>query len=429
MISFKEALKLISNLSKVCSLHDEWIDVEEADGRICSQQILSPERVPPFDNSAMDGFAVRFKDTLEASSQNPISFAVSHIIAAGDDISSHQSTPDFSSMEIMTGAAVPPIYDAVIKIEDVEVVRDEKGGAKKIIIKSPAYAFNNIRRQGSDYQDGQIVLQRGSLIRPESLMALASLGISKIPVFSKPAVAILSTGKELVPLQTKNLAPGMIRNSTSLYLKTALTHLGAQVVDVQTMGDEVSDFKNYVQKILSQDINILVTTGAVSMGVYDFIVPALLEMQAEIIFHKVAIRPGKPILLATLSRPSKKSAPLVIFGMPGNPVSTAVGLRFFLTPFIREINSRGVEQGVPLKLTQTISKPAGLQCFYKARLEKTENGLQANPLLGQASFMVSSLVDANAWVLFSQEGKQVTKDENVLVYPLLPDQSFDGAVL
>ncbi len=428
MINYKEALRLISILTSESPLETEMVDLEQADGRFCSQDIFSPEDVPSFNNSAMDGFAVRSQDTNSASEENPIELLVNSVIAAGDDVFNSNSVKlDSTCVEIMTGAQVPSSFDSVVKIEDVIAYRDLSAIVKKITLSTPVLLGQNIRLKGHDYHTGQLVLRRGSQIRAESLMALASLGITQIHVFKKPTVAILATGKELVSPQTKSLTSGMIRNSTSVYLKTALGHLGAQVVDAQLMGDSIDYFKNYVQKIFDQKINILVTTGAVSMGVFDFVVPTLLEMGAKIVFHKVAIRPGKPILLATMT--NSVGHQLIIFGMPGNPVSSAVGLRFFLAPYLRQLNARELEPSIPMKLTKTINKPQGLQCFYKARIERVGNKLEANASLGQGSFMISSLVQANAWVVFSEEGNKVSNEDDVFVYPLLPDQSFDLEVL
>jgi molybdopterin molybdotransferase len=430
MIQFKDAQSLITNLAREIQLETESVSLEQADGRICSQNILSPEAVPSFNNSAMDGFAIRAIETQAATEKNPICLKVVSIIAAGDEITVHgglSSTPhtysdNSQAIEIMTGAVMPDIFDAVVKIEDVET-HNEKGTIREIVIRSAIPKGNNIREKGTDYQVGQIVLPQGTMIRPESMMALASLGVSEVCVFKKPRVVILSTGKELVPASTKNLKPGMIRNSTAIYLKTALTHLGAEVVHADSMGDESENFAKHITQVLDQNIDIMVTTGAVSMGKFDFIPSVLRQQGAEILFHKVAIRPGKPILLARI--PRKGRNPLVVFGMPGNPVSSAVGLRFFLTPFFRELNRQKPEKALQVKLSQTTSKPEGLKCFFKARLENNENGLGVAALSGQASFMVSPLVQANSWVLFSEAGSTVCKNEDVFVYPLLPDQAFN----
>lgn len=425
MIQFKKAQELLINLAHQFSRETDVIPLDKADGRICSQDIISPEAVPSFHNSAMDGFAVRSEDTRGATKENPIRLPVLSLLAAGDDFKSYAS--GVHAIEIMTGAPLPEVFDAVVKIEDVETYRDEHGITIEVLISSFVPSGNNIREKGTDYQIGQKVLARGACIRAESMMALASLGIAEVCVFKKPVVAILSTGKELVPLETKALKSGMIRNSTAVYLKAAMNHIGAEVASVEIMGDEIENFKTHVKRSLNQDIDVLLTTGAVSMGKYDFIVPTLQEIGAEIIFHKVAIRPGKPILVAKIHRPNRN--PLVIFGMPGNPISTTVGLRFFLTPFFRELNRQGLEQALQIRLAQTTAKPEGLKCFFKARLEHTENGLSVRSLTGQASFMVSPLVYANAWVLFSEDGNKVNEGENVFVYPLLPDQFFNSEVL
>ncbi|MFZ3228889.1 MAG: molybdopterin molybdotransferase MoeA [Pseudobdellovibrio sp.] len=423
MINFEEAMSLIVNLASHCPLEAENILLKNADGRICSKNILSPEAVPSFNNSAMDGFAICSKDLTMASEENPIRVLIPSFIAAGDEISLITPKRQIIGAEIMTGAPVPDFFDAVIKIEDVEIHQGKTGFTDEIIIRSSIPKGNNIRKKGSDYQVDQIILQQGAMLRAESMMALASLGITEVVVFKKPRVAILSTGKELVPYETKDLKSGLIRNSTGIYLETALDHLGAIVKYTETISDNTQDFRNFVQQISEQDIDVLVTTGAVSMGKYDFIVSTLIEMGAEIIFHKVAVRPGKPVLLAKIKRTKKN--PLVIFGMPGNPVASVVGFRFFLTAFFRELNKQKPEQALQLKLSQTTTKPEGLKCFFKARLEHSNDGFGVRSLPGQASYMVSPLVQANAWVLFPENGSEVIKDEHVFVYPLLPDQSFD----
>ncbi|HEY8271430.1 MAG TPA: gephyrin-like molybdotransferase Glp [Pseudobdellovibrionaceae bacterium] len=421
MIQFEEAIARIASVARQYSPESEVIPLEEADGRICTEDILSPEAVPSFNNSAMDGFAICSEDTLGASEENPVRLSVSSIAAAGDEVVSYSS--DVRAIEIMTGAALPDIFDAVVKIEDVKILRSEAGGGHGILISSFIPKGNNVREKGEDYKVGQIVLSHGACIRAESMMALAGLGISEVTVFKKPVVSILSTGKELVPLETKSLKPGRIRNSTALYLKTAMAHLGARIHSVETIGDEVGVFKDHVQRNLAQNIDVLVTTGAVSMGKYDFIVPALLEMGAEIVFHKVAIRPGKPILFAKIKR--SRGNPLIIFGMPGNPIASAVGFRFFLTPFFREFYGQHPEQAWSVKLSETTRKPENLKCFFKARLEKEAGDLVVRSLAGQASFMISPLVQANAWVLFPEVGTQVSKNQRVDVFPLLQNEFFE----
>lgn len=429
MIQFSEAQSLIINLAQQFKLETEIVSLEEADGRIASEDVFSPEFVPSFDNSAMDGFALCSKDTVNASPLNPLELPVSSMIAAGDElrVESHAQESHGRAIEIMTGAPMPEHFDSVIKIEDTQPLLNPQGQTVRIVIRSFVPVGNNLRKKGQDYQVGQRVLNKGTQLRPECLMALASLGLDSLRVYKKPRVAILSTGKELTPFDTKILQPGKIRNSTGIYLKSALAHLGALVTNQDTMLDEPEVFKERVRNILNEDIDLLVTTGAVSMGKFDFIVSSLQDLGAEILFHKVAIRPGKPILLAQIHRPKRN--PLVIFGMPGNPVSSVVGLRFFLVPFVRAINGQAQEQPLRVKLSQTTAKPKGLHCFFKARLEHHENDLSVRPLVGQASFMVSPLVLANAWVLFPEDGNQIELNQEVSVLPLLPDQSFDMGIL
>lgn len=210
MIPYNEAQTRILDLASHFTLETELVSLEDADGRICSEDVFSPECVPSFDNSAMDGFALCSHDTQNSSPLSPLELQVSSMIAAGDEPppQSHQNrqAQDLAkgrAIEIMTGAPMPEHFDAVIKVEDTQPVVGPGDGSSRILIRSFVPVGNNIRKKGQDYQVGQLVLAKGVQIRPDSLMALASLGIDSLRVTKKPKVAILSTGKEIAPFETK----------------------------------------------------------------------------------------------------------------------------------------------------------------------------------------------------------------------------------
>lgn len=433
MISYEEARRVIREMAHGRRMSTEPLPLEECTGRIVATGVLGSEFIPPFDNTAMDGFAVNAARTGAASPNTPIRFRVAGCIAAGDGEFA-QALDAEAAVEIMTGAPMPggPL-DAVVKVEDVEVLRDREGTRiAAIVVRKQLKAGENVRRRGEDFSPGQQALAAGTHIMPEHVMALASLGVPTLSVRRHPCVAVISTGRELVHHSERNLAPGMIRSSTAPYLMTALPRYGASARYHGVIPDEPSHFIDVMSGILRDPPDLILTTGAVSMGKHDFIGAALEKLGATIRFHKTAIRPGKPLLVADWAdrqdrafegRPSP-----VLFGLPGNPVSTAVGLRFFVEPYLRAVSGCPDERPIRAKLARDTSKPKGLRCFYKAGLEVSPDGARVTVLTGQPSFMVSPMLAANCWAVLDEDGMSVAADTEVDVYPLHPGPyGYSGA--
>lgn len=408
MISYSAALELLLSLSP--KLGTEWVSLENSVGRVAAQTWVSDQPVPRFANSAMDGFAVVSEQTLLASPLNPIQLEVRGSIVAGDPSVIHPSP--VGVWEIMTGAPVPIGYDAIVKIEDVEVERDSAGNVEKISLKAPLQEGENYRDAGEDFQIGDPVVEAGTLLAPEHILALASFGHAEILVYKKPRVAVISTGKELVSVG-KPLETGQIWNSTAPFLMTALTKLGADAQYYGIMADEPQEFMRALGAILKNKPDVVLTTGAVSVGKHDFVADALKECGVEIGFSKVAIRPGKPILFGTL-----KDGP-VFFGLPGNPISTAVGLRFFVEPYLRKMQGRPRELPMKARLMNESAKPSGLRAFYKAKMDWTGETPRAVILPGQSSFMVSPLLKANAWAVLTEGNSKFEPGTWVELYSLI----------
>ncbi len=411
MISYGEAMEILEKSSDPSflpfSLKKERCDLMEGKGRILAEDIYSPEVVPAFDNSAMDGFAVKADWLKEASVEKPVSFSVGKLIAAGDWDSANQELVEGvpQVVEIMTGAPLPKGYDSVVKVEDVQ--RSPSGS---VLFSHKIQMGQNVRLSGEDYLVGDPVLARGVRLTAENMMALATLGISDIVVYESVKVALVSTGKELVPYKEKVLKFGMIRNSTAVFLRNALMDMDAEVLFEKTIADKPEEFKEAIETFKQAGINLVISTGAVSMGTYDFIKSSLQEMGADILFHKVAIRPGKPVLFGKVSG-------MIYFGLPGNPISTAVGLRFFVEPFFRWIRKQPKEWAPKITLKNSSKKPEGLTCFFKGYWKgDLVEGVEILP--GQASFMVSPLVRSNSWVVLGSQGSFVHQGDKVDVYPL-----------
>ncbi|MGK5087116.1 gephyrin-like molybdotransferase Glp [Bdellovibrionota bacterium FG-2] len=412
--SYDEALKLIQEAAvEQGVLPEEQITLSDVRGRVCAHSLKSTEMSPPFNNSAMDGFAVMSSAVFSASPEHPVRLLVKGLIAAGDAPITTSPVDRSCAWEIMTGAPMPAAQscDSVVRIEDVHVERDAQGNAMAIELSRPIAPHENVRDAGEDFAVGSPVVFAGAMLQSEHILALASLGIDKIPVRRRPRVAVISTGRELTT--------GQIRNSTAPFLVAALTALGVEVEFCGTLADEPHEFIETMQKQMAKSPDVIITTGAVSMGKYDFIAMALGDLGAKVVFHKTAIRPGKPMLFAKLPGPTLGAQSPVVFGLPGNPVATVVGLRFFVEPYLRAITGLPPEQPLRAQLCEKVRKPAGLRCFFKARLDfKEHHSASVRVLPGQASFMVSPLLVSNAWAILPEELSELPAGELIDVVPM-----------
>lgn len=434
MKTYNECLEILKSVVAQNSqgassyLGDEWVDLENAVGRVLRQDVVATEASPPFDNSAMDGFAVNFENLQQLfqkhNSAQPVTLKISQCIAAGDSAST--SSLHDAAIEIMTGAPMPnSFYDTVIKIEDVHVIRDSSvisgkyAKALEIKIFQLPQKNENTRKAGEDFQVGQKLLSKGTQLELQHLLGLATLGIHHVLVAKNPVIAIASTGKELVDYHTEKLEPGQIRNSTGMYLQSYFKNNHLDVQNLGIIDDCMLSYQQTLLQAFDNGAEIFISTGAVSMGQFDFVKPALLDLGATIHFHKAAIRPGKPILFASLNY---KQRVRFIFGVPGNPVSTAVGLKFFILPFIENLldcrSSSNPSKKMWMELAQDVAKPEGLRCFFKASMLEDSGQLKVQSLPGQASFMVSPLLKTNAWVVLPEENKMIPQGTKVEVYAL-----------
>ncbi len=308
-----------------------------------------------------------------------------------------------------------PAFDAVIKIEEVKVYRNPSGKADWIEIMRVVQPGENIRNRASDFSSDSVLIPAGTRIGPEHLMAGSAVGVRTIPVIALPRIAVVSTGSELVPADTEELQPGLIRNSTAPFLQSALKAMGLESTYFGIVRDDPETYRKTLDEIRTRGFDLVISTGAVSMGQLDFVSDVLRDLDSRIHFHKVAIRPGKPLLFATLSGEIR---PLVFFGVPGNPVSTAVALRFFIDPFLRGIFRLKPEAPLTVPLSEPVKKPRGLTCFYKGRIRLREDRLEARTLQGQASYIVSSLLESNSWIELPEADEEVTPGTRVRAYPL-----------
>ena len=413
MIRYEEAIQIIQNLQFHYSLKTEKVELLQAYGRILADEIVSPENIPYADNSAMDGYAINAQETILASNETPLFFNIESVVAAGD-VRAHRnndplkadSSASGSCVEIMTGALLPHShYDSVIKVEDVHRIGNQ------IRLTEPVIKGRHVRPQGTDFRIGKNVISKNTILKDQHIMALAALGISEVEVKKKMRVAVLSTGNEIVPFEQKNIKESQVRNSSAPFLKVFLERNHCAVTLFGIQNDEAQSFFELMQELLNTEFDLILTTGAVSMGKWDFILKTLPDLKMKILFHKVAIRPGKPILVAQSEDLEK-----IFFGLPGNPISTAVGARFFVMPFIERIlQIEQQEKWIPLQ--SDVIKPDGLECFYKASLINDANPV-IQALAGQDSYMIHSFLQSNCWVQLPASGNLIKAGTKVRVIDL-----------
>lgn len=317
MISISEAVSVITH--EIIPLENETIDLEISIKRILAEEIHADMDLPPFDRSQMDGFAVRANDIEKASEKNPVKLKIIGESVAGKSFS--RKIKRGEAVRIMTGARVAGGADAVQKKELTRELINESGESFVEILEA-AKTKQNIINRAEEIEKGAKIFDKGEIINAQMIASLASFGYAKVKVSKKPRVAILATGSEIVDLSEK---PGQdqIRNSNSIMLKVFAEQCAAKARVLPIVRDDIQNLKSEIKNSL-KDCDVLIISGGVSVGDYDFTKPALQQLGAEIFFERVSLKPGKPTVFAKLGN-------RLIFGLPGNPVSVAV--TFFL--FVR----------------------------------------------------------------------------------------------
>lgn len=406
MISYKEAIALIAK--EAVPQSQRTVDRNESLGYVAAEDVISQLNVPSFNNAAMDGFALHAIKTVGISKEKPRRIRVGHCLAAGDVLDCADQS---LAVEIMTGAKIPNGFDTVVPVERVRIIHDETGHTAEIEIFGELQVGENVRYAGEDLKRGQVIATRGTRIHPGHIAAMAATGIHEVRIFNMPEVEIFTTGKEVSDAYHAPLEEGKIYNSNTPYLLSQLKSAGIPTSYAGSMGDEVQAFLDTLN--VGNRARIIISSGAVSMGKWDFI-PQLLESHgARIIFHGVGIKPGKPVLFAVLQDGR------YYFGLPGNPISTAVGLRFFVQPLIRLLLGMPAENFHYAELRHDFAKKGDLRNFLKARLDSDDHGQTHLTILdGQQSFKISPLLDMNCWAILGEGQNNLYKDDSVCIAPM-----------
>lgn len=378
-------------LERIQPLGVERVALTEALGRVLAAEIVCPFDNPPWDNSAMDGFAVRFADTEAATPQSPVRLTVLEDVPAGHmpskPVGAGQAT------RIMTGAPIPEGADTVIRVEDTRDAGDDVD-----ILEPEDEKGANIRLRGEDMRTGQTLIGAGTELGAGEIGVLASVQRTFVPVGRRPRVAILSSGDELVDIDEPR-GEGQIVNSNTPALGAIARACGAEAVLLPTVVDDEAAIRASVEAALTCDI--IVSSGGVSVGEYDFVKKVLDDLGAEEVLWRVAMKPGKPLFFCVL-----RDTPY--FGLPGNPTSSLVSFLLFVRPAVRKAmgypeDAWDLPRSVA-RIEHDLANHGDRRTYLRARLRLDAAGqLIASTARGQGSHMTTSMLGANGFVIVEAE--------------------------
>lgn len=395
MISVDEAQRIV--LGSVSPLPPVSMRLLDALGCVLAEAVVAPIPLPPFDNSAMDGYALIAADTRGASEATPRALKVVEDLPAGTVPTRRLERG--TAARIMTGAPVPAGADAVVMVEDTR-----SGGGDTVEVLREASPGDNIRPAGEEIQAGETALPAGQVLGPGELGVAAALGLSEVVVIRRPRAAIVTTGSELVE-PGRELRPGAIYNSNQAALASRVSSAGAQVVRCLHVEDEEGAVQEALR--LCAEADIILTTGGVSVGGYDF-VKAALDRLGNIQFWKVLMKPGKPVAFGdVLGRP--------LFGLPGNPVSALVTFELLVAPALRKMMGHKdcLPATVRARLLADVAHKPPRREFVQAVTRRAQDGYVVQPSPKRGSAMLTSTVGANSLVVIPEESEGLRAGEMV----------------
>lgn len=391
MLAPEEARDIV--LEHIHALGVERVALLDAVGRVLARDVLARRDNPPHDNSAMDGFAVRYADAQGATAENPVTLQIIEDIPAGSV--PQKALGAGQASRIMTGAVVPTGADAIVPVEDT------RGEGDQVSILDVDELGAHIRARGEDMRKDAPVLKAGQALGPGEISVLATLQQSFVTVYRRARVAIITTGDELVEIEDE-VGPGQIVNGNTAALAAFCRAHGAEPLMLPIARDDRADIRRTIEAAL--DADIVLSSGGVSVGDYDFVKEVLDEMNAKTIFWRVAMKPGKPLLFCTIG-----STPY--FGLPGNPVSSMMSFLQFVRPALYKAGGHPpvawpLPQATAL-LDSAVDNHGNRRNYMRCRLYYCDESgaLRAEVFAQQGSHMVSSMIGANGIALFEPEAR------------------------
>ena len=392
-------------LSRFQPVTTESLPLAGCSQRVLAQDITASNDLPPFDNSSMDGFAVRAQDVAEATPDSPRSLRVIADIPAGLQPTIHIGAGE--TARIMTGASMPEGADTVIPVEDTNFDNRDAGtpAPDEVQIFKPAKSGWNVRPRGMDLLSGELVLQQGRTLKPQDLGLLAMLGFANVLLYRKPRVALFSSGDELLPVDAP-WEDGKIRDSNSYTLAALVEDSGAQVIRLGVAKDNRASVQALLDKAVESRADLILSSAGVSVGAFDF-VKQVVETNGSMDFWRVNMRPGKPLAFGEYKQ-------LPFIGLPGNPVSAFVGFEVFVRAAIGKLSgsSNGLRPTIRVTCEEQIDSD-GRERYLRARVHEEEGTWVARLTGHQGSGNLHSLVQANALLIIPAGVKCVPAGQEV----------------
>ncbi|AKU27360.1 gephyrin-like molybdotransferase Glp [Geobacillus sp. DSP4a] len=390
---------------------EETVPLRQSYGRYLAEDLRADHDVPPFDRSPYDGFAIRAADSEGAGLDRPVEFEVIETIGAGQV--AKQPVGPFQAVRLMTGAQIPQGCDAVVMLELAK--QYERDGKTYMAIKRPFRPGDNISFQGEDAKKGQPLVEKGTRINPGVAALLATFGYAEVKVAKKPQIGIFATGSELLDV-SEPLVPGKIRNSNAYMIEAQVFKSGAEPIYFGQLADDLDACFHAVRQALDQ-VDMLITTGGVSVGDFDYLPAIYKRLGANVLFNKIAMRPGSVTTVAEIDGK-------LLFGLSGNPSACYVGYELFVRPVVRTrlFSPKPYLKKVKATLGADFPKPNPFTRFVRSRVEAVDGRLVVKPVGMDKSNIVTSLAFANALMVLPGGTRGFAVGDEVDVWLLDDDE-------
>ncbi|MCW4032182.1 MAG: molybdopterin molybdotransferase MoeA [Candidatus Bathyarchaeota archaeon] len=411
--AIKETLKIEKAVKKILDkiefpkLASEFVPIEEALGRILAENLKSPKEIPQFDKSAVDGYAVVAENTFGASLTNPLIIRKVGQVKTGDIDA--PEVKDGEAVLLYTGSRIPKGANAVLMIEYTNIIDNEK-----IEIHASVAPGQNVSKSGEDVKSGELILKKGTRLKPQDLGMLVALGLTKVDVLKKPKIALLSTGSELIPPGSED-ALGRTIDVNRIIISSMARVLGAEVIDLGIAKDDVDEIKSKIKEGMVRG-DLIIVTGGTSVGDTDLTLDAINSIdKPQALIHGISVRPGKPTGLAILKNK-------FIASLSGYPVAAMIGFEALVKPIL--IKLMGIfEDTTPIiraKLTRRITSPLGEKNYVRVRIEKSDGEFIACPVRSTGSGIISSMIRANGFLIIPEDREGIDEEEIVEILLFRP---------
>ncbi len=409
LINVDEAIQRFLGEVRFKTLSLEEVPLDEGVGRILAEDIRSEVNVPPFNRSAMDGYAVRSVDTVGASAENPIILKVTGKSEIGEY--SPVKIGRFEAVEVSTGAPIPEGADAVVMLEYTRRLSEDR-----VEIYRQLTPYENVNRLGEDVREGEIILSKGMIIQPQDVGVLAAIGKKHIRVFRKVRIAVLSVGDELVDVG-EDLSPGKVLDVNRYTIKASIRNMGCEPIDLGIARDDIEDIRFRAGRGL-ENADIIVISGGASVGSKDLSIEALKGLgDVTIAAHGVAMRPGMPTALMAVN-----GKPLIL--TPGSPAAALISFRTFVKPLLsRMFRMKGEFLGgwrIKARMGRKVPSTIGFRTFLRVSIRRGDDAYLADPITIRGSGIISSLVKADGIVVIPEDREGLEEGEEVTVELIRP---------